>query len=325
METRPASKDSAINIVFLGPNGVRAGWRLLVAVTMWLIVFIGVGTALHGRQGAVGMINPSTPEGLLSGELTTFLIYLCIAWIMGRIEARKMRDYGIGLVDAFGAPFWLCALAGFASISVLLFSLHRAGVYQLGERALAGFEIWKYGAAWGLAFLGVALTEETLFRGYALFTLSTGINFWPAAIACSFAFGTLHLGNSGEGYVGAVSAGAIGFLFCILLRKTGNLWAAIGFHAAWDWGESFFYGVPDSGQLASGHLFSAQIAGPVWLTGGSVGPEGSWFCLILVAILCAVAASLPGVKYPDPDAIPDPRRRRVEPPPGLFPESASQS
>jgi len=49
----------------------------------------------------------------------------------------------------------------------------------------------------------------------------------------------------------------------------------IGFHAAWNWGETFFYGVPESGFPPKGHLFNPTFAGPVWLTGGSAGPEGS--------------------------------------------------
>jgi len=29
--------------------------------------------------------------------------------------------------------------------------------------------------------------------------------------------------------------------------RTGNLWFAIGNHAAWDWGQTFLFGTPDSG------------------------------------------------------------------------------
>jgi hypothetical protein len=75
----------------------------------------------------------------------------------------------------------------------------------------------------------------------------------------------------------------------------------IGFHAAWDWGETFFYGVPDSGFPAKGHLFNPTFAGPVWLTGGSAGPEGSWLCIALLAILWIVFSLwLREKKYPNP-------------------------
>jgi len=57
----------------------------------------------------------------------------------------------------------------------------------------------------------------------------------------------------------------------------------VGFPAAWDWGESFFYSVPDSGSVSPGHLLSSSFHGPVWLTGGSVGPEGSVLCFVVIA------------------------------------------
>jgi len=76
---------------------------------------------------------------------------------------------------------------------------------------------------------------------------------------------------------------------------------AIGFHTAWNWGQSFFYGVPDSGASVPGHLFDPTFSGPAWLTGGSVGPEGSWLCPLLLAVVSVVlAAWLRETRYPVP-------------------------
>ena len=49
---------------------------------------------------------------------------------------------------------------------------------------------------------------------------------------------------------------------------TGSLWWAIGFHAAWDWGESYFYGTSDSGLMARGHLFGEHPVGKLLWSGG---------------------------------------------------------
>ncbi len=104
-----------------------------------------------------------------------------------------------------------------------------------------------------------------------------------------------------------------GLFFCLLLRKSGNLWMPIGFHLAWDWGQTFFYGVPDSGIVVPGHLFQSTFSGSEWLTGGSVGPEGSWLCTMLFAVMWIVIAALHrNARYPDPAAIPD-RRERLAP------------
>jgi hypothetical protein len=74
---------------------------------------------------------------------------------------------------------------------------------------------------------------------------------------------------------------------------------------SWDWGESFLYSVPDSGGVAPGHLLHSSLQGPRWLTGGSVGPEGSVFLFVLLAVMwVAFDRVYRDVKYP-PEEIED--------------------
>ena len=134
-------------------------------------------------------------------------------------------------------------------------------------------------------FVLVGLFEEFWLRGYSQFTLARGIGFWPAAATLSCAFGLSHLRNGGEHWPGLLAAAFIGFFFCLTLRRTGNLWFAVGFHALWDWGETFFYSVPDSGEIWPGHLLHSSLHGARWLSGGSVGPEGSVICFLVIAAL----------------------------------------
>jgi len=293
--------------VFFGPNGLRAGWRLLIFLAILFVLFAGLGAVvrLMMHQTAQKQVPRFDSVTVLAGEASVFLLILLASWIMAKIEGRKIADYGLPWRKVFDRRFWQGALIGFAAITVLLLSLRAARVFQFGTLALHGAEIWKYAITWALAFLTVGFFEEFAFRGYALFTLTSGIGFWPSAIIMSVLFGSVHYGNPGETWLGAFSAGAVGLLFCLILRRTGDLWMAIGFHAAWDWGESFFFGVADSGAVAPGHLFNSTFAArPVWLTGGTVGPEGSWLCLLLLVVLWFVfAAWLRGAKYPDRAAI----------------------
>ena len=83
----------------------------------------------------------------------------------------------------------------------------------------------------------------------------------------------------------------------------------LGIHSAWSWAELFFYGTPSSGFPSQGHLLNASFHGPVWLTGGTFGPEAGVPSLILLVLWWfGFAAWLRGVKYPNPLAIPDPRK-----------------
>jgi hypothetical protein len=126
-----------------------------------------------------------------------------------------------------------------------------------------------------------------------------GIGFWPAAILSAAYFGYSHHGNSGEDWIGLVNAGAFGLLACFLLRRTGNLWMPIGVHTAFDWGETYFYGVANSGQKLPGHLLNSSSSGPAWLSGGAVGPEGSVLGTLLIVIVWLICAQwLREVKYP---------------------------
>jgi hypothetical protein len=100
--------------------------------------------------------------------------------------------------------------------------------------------------------------------------------------------------------LGILQVVVTGLLFCLMIRRTGSLWFAIGFHAAWDWAETFFYGTPDSGLLGVGRFLNSSVQGPNWLTGGSAGPEGSIFAMLILA-LCAllIHVRFPKAIYPD--------------------------
>jgi hypothetical protein len=116
----------------------------------------------------------------------------------------------------------------------------------------------------------------------------------------SASFAAIHLGNTGEDRIGALSVFVIGMFFCLTLRRTGNLWFAVGLHAAFDWGETFLFSTPNSGIVVSGHLLNSSFHGPMWLTGGTVGPEGSVMAFAVVAIASVIFSRI----YPSQDEEP---------------------
>lgn len=189
------------------------------------------------------------------------------------------------LRSAFRGNFWVGALVGFSSISVCLLAIFALHGFQLTGLAIHGGTIITAIAAWSAAFVIVGLAEEFSFRGYLQYTLTTGMGFWPSAVLLSVLFGLAHSTNPGETYFGLSSVVVFGLLFCLILQRTGNLWWAVGFHAGWDWGQTFFYGVPDSGISPYHNLFNSSFHGPRWLTGGTVGPEASVFTPIVLALV----------------------------------------
>ncbi len=283
-EARP-SFDDRMSRIFLGADGLRPVWRLLVYLAMSRLLFLLLNAALNFLLDRSDVLQLWVE---LASEVILLLAAVVPALIMARLEWRRADDYGLPRRRALGKMFWVGAVWGIAALSLLMLALHGAGAFSYGRFALHGFRILKFAAFWGGFFLIVALAEEFLLRGYTLFTLTQATGFWPAAVLLSLAFGAIHFFNPGEAWQGILAAAALGLFFCLTLRRTGNLWFAVGFHAAWDWGESYLYSVPDSGGVSPGHLLKSSFHGPKWLTGGSVGPEGSVLIFVLLVLLWIV-------------------------------------
>jgi membrane protease YdiL (CAAX protease family) len=279
--------------IFVGPNGLRAGWRLLLFLALFAVLF-----------GSFVLIKAGGPQGfqekyrnqshititpLVMGESEAItLLFLCgAAVIMSKVEHRKFSEYGLPLRQALRKDFWIGSSMGFLAISGTLLTIFLLHGFRIAGLALHGAAIVSSLAGWGIAFLLAGLVEEFLFRGYIQYTLASGIGFWPAAFVTSALFGFGHFFNSNENVRGSAKVVLFGLLLCLFLRRTGNLWCAVGFHLGYDWGQ-MFYGVPDSGIVPYHNLLNSALSGPQWLTGGIVGPEASFLtplALLVVAVI----------------------------------------
>jgi CAAX protease family protein len=292
--TKLSPLEDGMQKIFIGQDGLRPIWRLVLYFLMYRALRFCLFVLL-----AYGLSDTLFLWRQTAAELGLAIIALAPALLMSRIEGRAFGCYGLPPGKAFGKLFWLGMLSGIMSLTLLLLALRGAHAFYFGTVTLHGARALKFALFWAAFFLIVAFYEEFFTRGYTQFTLTETVGFWPAAILLSLGFGALHLENPGENWVGILGAMVIGFFFCLTLRRTGNLWFAVGFHAAWDWGESYFYSVPDSGGMAPGHLLHSSLQGPRWLTGGSVGPEGSVFLFVLLALMWIVFDRVyPEVRYP---------------------------
>ena len=279
-EFASATQPSYARTLFLGPEGLRPGWGLAFYFAMFYpLQQSAVDWTSSWDLGASGLWT------MMLGEFGSLLAAWIPAIVLARVERRPWKVYGLPAKHAFGRLFWVGALWGCAGISLLMFGLYGLHSFSFGHVVLHGPRVARFAVFWAAMFLLVGFFEEFLLRGYSQFTLTRGIGFWPAAVTLSCAFGLIHLHNNGEQWPGLLAAALIGFFFCLTLRRTGNLWFAVGFHAAWDWGETFFYSVPDSGMIGTGHLLSSSLHGSRWLSGGSVGPEGSVLCFVVIGVL----------------------------------------
>jgi uncharacterized protein len=321
----PPPQPSPAHHVFMGPFGLRAGWSLLIYFSILAAVVFSVRGATHyykakAHDAAVSAArvagkpapsatpakpDPNAPMPFLPGieqEGIAFAVVFLISLAMAAIERRRFTVYGLGSQRSL-SRFFTGGVWGVAAVSLLVGSLRVFHLVSFDAQLDHGWAILGYGAALLLLFLFVGLLEEYIFRGYLQFTLTRGlvglgnlispkhgrsIAFWIATLITSALFFLAHTSNDGEDKIGLLLVFLAGVAFVVALWRTGSLWWAIGFHMAWDWSQSFLYGVPDSGLLVQGRLFSTHALGNPAFSGGTVGPEGSVLCIPILLLVIVV-------------------------------------
>jgi membrane protease YdiL (CAAX protease family) len=227
----------------------------------------------------------------LLGNLTVAAAALAATGVLAALERKSPLSFGLYL-DGWWKLFGRGLATGFALLLLLLIALSAISDFRFGAAAAPDAELFRFGVLYGCLFCAVAVAEESLWRGYALVSLSQCISFWPAAIVLSLIFGASHLKHDTEDMRGVFFAAAFGVIFAWSFRRTGSLWFALGVHASWDYSQSFIFGVPDSGVVLPGSLLHASMGGPAWLTGGRVGPEGSVLMVGILALLAWIVSRL---------------------------------
>jgi membrane protease YdiL (CAAX protease family) len=317
------------NPIFFGDDGLRAGWSIALFLSPFLLIFALIQLMSRNQPAAPATAAnlAVTPSAAIFGEALPFLFFAAAAFGMSRLERRAFTRYGLAfkrlLPDLAAGLAW-----GFVMLSLLIAALAATHSIAFDGFSLHGLQAFAYAIKWAIAFLFVGLLEEFLFRGYLQFTLARGISgivsaisprnpdahligFWVAAFILSGGiFAYTHTSNQGETLTGILAVACAGGVFAFSLWRTGSLWWGIGFHAAWDWAQSYLYGTPDSGGLITGHLLATHPAGSPVLSGASDGPEGSILAipaLLLAALI--IHLTLPRRIYPlTPDQSPPEQR-----------------
>ncbi len=278
-----------------------------------LLSMLGVGATIaaidHRSLLSYNLNGPRRLAGFLLGAVSGFIALTALIVTLGLGGWLRFNPLALSWLTAFRfAALWGCAflLVGCVEEGLfrcfLLSTLTRSLNFWWALAAVAGLCAWPSlsGSAgqndWGIYLIAALGLFPCLYLNQRVEARSAA--FWQAAWVTSTGFGLMHTLNHGENSIGIFAAAAIGFAWCASVRLTGSAFWAIGCHAAWDWGETFFYGTADSGLVPHGHMFTTTPAGNPLFSGGADGPEGS--LLILGAILVLVgltfaARSLLGV------------------------------
>jgi membrane protease YdiL (CAAX protease family) len=270
--------------LFIGSDGLRAGWSVLVFLLLIFLLAIPLSfvansiakNVLHLKKG-----NFTPTAGVLQ-EIVVFLALLGASAIMALIERRRLLDYNLSgprrLQSFLGG-----IVAGFVGLSALVGGLAAGGWLHFGPIALSGAQIFGYAALWGSCFILVGFFEEGMFRCYLQFTLTRGINFWWAlAIEAGFC-GYLLLRAKGNGVWGVYVIVLLGLIPCLLLELKKTQGAGF-WQAAWVTSTAFgFIHTGNNGENWIG-IFAAAAIGfvfcvSIWATGSAwwaIGCHAGW-------------------------------------------------
>ena len=279
--------------VFVGPNGIRAGWRFLCFVSVWLCLDHLKNLVVWYHVLKYQDHSLWHPLDFLVWGGPEFVVTLVTAYLMMTLVERRRwpyRSYGLGLQAKSLSLFLEGLIWGFLTPTILILLLYFAGAVSVDGWALSGALLVQFALFWFLAVVVDGLHDQFLFRGYPLFTLATGMGFWPAAILLAVGFGGVaqYLFTRTATVVHLVSATLMAVFCCLTFRRTGSLWFAVGFQAMFEFTGLVLYGAPDignKGKSVYGHLLNVGFGGSPWLTGGQDGIEASILFPPMLAIL----------------------------------------
>ena len=96
----PPAQPSTLRKIFVGKEGLRAGWSLLIFFAILAALSISanlIGHKLHQPSPKSANANSEiTPLFGFIGEGVPFVLVLIVTWIMSKIERRPVGVYGFG-------------------------------------------------------------------------------------------------------------------------------------------------------------------------------------------------------------------------------------
>ncbi len=258
--------------LFIGSgNALRPGWRALLFYV----------AAAFGYQLLLDIV-PGVPRaaGLCA-------VLLLLSWLFLALEGRPLASLGLRPGAAWAREFALGGALGCGIILLSALLAYGAGGFHLargeGPGALAS------GAAY---YLLPALSEELGFRGYIFQRVEWSLGTRGGLVLMSLLFAAAHFSNPGMTGTTRVLAALNIFLAGVLLGLaylgTRSLALPLGLHLGWNWCQGSLLGFGVSGTQAQGCFVPVPHAGPLWVTGGAFGLEGSLPC----TLVCLLAGYL---------------------------------
>ncbi|GJL95420.1 MAG: hypothetical protein DHS20C05_18250 [Hyphococcus sp.] len=267
---------------------LRAGWRILIFLILFIVVAMGIQTIIKFYAGGIPKSTPILREALVIGiaaVAATISVFLARRFL----DKQTFASMGLQINNrTFGDLIFGFFLSGAMAAAVFFIMLANGWIEYSGINwggtpdAAAASSLAATLSFVGFGSLGFFLVlhtvvswwEEIVFRGYLLQNMIAGLGLIIAIILSCILYGAVHAMNPNATILSSAIIVLFGFLRIFGFLATKMLWLSMGMHIGWN----FFQG-PIFGYPASGHetitLVQQSPTGPDWLSGGAFGPEGS--------------------------------------------------
>jgi membrane protease YdiL (CAAX protease family) len=253
-----------------GGRGGRLG-RIVRAPLGWMLTGL-VGVGLVSGLTATG----PGPVPVLGAVAAVALYWVVMRRVAGRSTPEIARQ-GAGREALYGGAVGL----GFVLVAALLITVF--GGYSFSWAGNGFFSV-----VWSAAMVqaGAAVTEELMFRGFALQALEQRWGSRAGIAITGLFFGIAHLGAPGAGLWSALAiALEAGVMLGVAFLWRRSIWFVAGLHFTWNTAEQLL-GIPVSGHTPKG-LFTVDTHGSALLSGGTFGLEASLVPVLISVLLIA--------------------------------------
>lgn len=213
---------------------VWSGFLVLLAALV-LAAVGGLIVDIPAIVAGVKLTAEHTPPGIeFADTVVQDIAFVFTAVLFAGMGARTARSWQFGYRStAVRRAAWLTTLT---IVAFLIFSVVWEAVLNVTEKDTKLLEALGTNETTVLLVLSALLTtviapicEETLFRGYIFGALSKWRGWLPAAVMTGILFGGVHVGSAPVEDL--VPLGVLGFVLCLLYRRTGSIYPCIALHS----------------------------------------------------------------------------------------------
>lgn len=228
----------------------RAWYALTLEAILVFLLLVGYAAMGHWFNGQT---QPVREQGLppRQGWLGEVGLGLAVGWAVALVCVILMAlDGGISMMLSLRLSSW-----GWLTVDVAFFAL-------------------------------LALVEEVAFRGYGFQRCVEAVGPLGASLSFAVYYALVQSLVPGATHASFAVSVALGLVLSAAYLRTRALWVSWGMNFGWKASRALIFGLAVSGMSNHSPVVKGNPLGPLWLTGGGFGLDGSW--MAFVALLAAL-------------------------------------